>query len=164
MKTVSYWLLTIAMFGSLTANASSGILDGLPVPWPFPWAKECPIQWQALDGYYELSSASGPGTVTMRIKVTQRGHLNLIRVIRYSAGDSWIYEGATYVGRNQKFIRLYLSPAKKSGPAIWAVIKLHYTSKSTNCAETNLVPILTIQKHEDEPETYTNYKLVRLGD
>lgn len=164
MNFVRNWMLVMALIAG-AAQASAEQLKGID-PWPFPWAKECPVNWEALNGYYTLSESNGNGEVTMRISVEDKGTLRLMRVIRYSSGNegAWMYSGEIYISKKQKLIRLYLDPVNGKGGPIWAAIKLHYMSEVRQCSVDYLVPIVSMQRPDHTYEDYDDYKMNRVGD
>lgn len=160
MKTVRNLILALGFFVTLGAHADAGVYDGMPVPWPFPWAKECPINWENLNGRYELTDSLGGSEVSLRISVVMHKGLRLVRVSRYARKGGIEYDGSTFVTENQKFIRLYLAPIRGEGPRIWATIKLHYQSEVMTCTADHLVPILSMRVGDDSADI--DYKLTKL--
>ena len=148
---------------STVASAHSPLAGPID-PWPFPWAKECPVNWDTLGGYYLLAKdTTTNGGVSLRISVISKDGLRLLRVSRYSNLGSWKYEGTTFVTENQKLVRLYLSPVNHKGDPIWAIIKLHYVSDIMECSADRLVPIMTLQASDNEEE-YVDYKMEKVGN
>jgi hypothetical protein len=137
--------------------------DGLPGPWPFPWAKECPMNWEDMEGRYMLSDSRSSDQVILRVTVQMKKSTRLVRVSRYTKHGSLIYDGATYVDEDQRIIRLYLSPTKSDGPPVWAVIKLHYQSwEVDSCSADRLVPILTVGTSDPYDPSSNQYKMIKV--
>lgn len=156
--------LSILLLGMTALHAQLSVADGLPVPWPFPWAKECPIKWESLQGRYALSDSADADQVILKITVVMKKGLRLVRVTRYTSRGSMLYDGSTYVTDDQKIIRLYLSPTRVKGPSVWAVIKMHYQSDFYSCTASELVPILTVQDLDPASTDQLEYKMVRVTD
>lgn len=164
MKTARNLVLIFALSFASLGNTEQSTLGQLPVPWPFPWAKECPVNWESLGGFYTLTNDSfNHGSVSLRISVLTKNGLRLLRVSRYTTRGTWKYEGTTFVTENQKLVHLNLSPVSGKGEPIWATLKLHYLSEIMECAADRLVPIMTVQA-SDKIEESVDYKLERVGN
>lgn len=165
MKTLSLFKLSIMilLLGSV-ARAQSAIApfgQGMPLPWPFPWAKECPINWESLEGRYLLSDTDSQ-ELDLKITVIDKMNFKLIRVARYDAAGHVLAEGVALVNNDQKSIRLWLLPRKKGAQPIWAEIKMFYRSSELFCSDEYLVPILTLDYQDKTTHTQAQYRLVRL--
>lgn len=135
--------------------------EGLPLPWPFPWAKECPVQWSSLSGRYAMLDSTTQDEVDLKISiVTDRG-LRFLRISRYNSSGNMISDGFTFLTRNQRSVRVYLRPLKDHQPVLWANIKLYHSSEIFSCEAATLVPILSLVERQDHMTTETLYRLVR---
>lgn len=176
MKTfIKLFLAAAALSGSLASASIGGYAnpsfdnnrgeDGWPLPWPFPWAKQCPMDWNNLSGTYLLSDSSGDGQLIVKVTVLMKRGLLLVRVSRYNHNGHLILDGTTTVTQRQKVVSLYMSPARGTSghPAVWAVIKMHYDSSVFSCAADHLVPILTVQGFTDSaPPNGIDYKMKKV--
>jgi hypothetical protein len=133
-------------FSVAQAQPPGNSQDGWPLPWPFPWAKECPMDWGSMNGVYKLAASAKYGRLVLH--VTQAGGKNglmLVHVSRVSSRGKLLYDGSTYVTPDQNVLSLYMQPQfAPDEPSIWAVIKMHYQSAVMSCDAADLVPILTV--------------------
>ena len=135
--------------------------QGLPLPWPFPWAKECPVNWASMEGQYILAedSLDEEADIGMTI-LTDRG-MRLISVARYTPSGRLLSDGVAFVELDQKTIEFDLQPRRKGQVTIRALLKLHYSDWDLGCSENKLVPILTLTKVTNLKKQ-TEYRLVRI--
>jgi hypothetical protein len=147
------------IFMAFSLNAHAG--EGLPLPWPFPWAKECPIEWQSLEGKYAMADSSKEEQVQISLHTVTRAGFRLVRVARLAKDGTLIAEGFNFVSLNQRTVRLYLFPLDRNEPTQTAVIKYYFASSSLSCGKENLVPILAVEKRGSTSTGITNYRLVK---
>ncbi len=155
--------LFVALMSAFFISTSVAAADGLPVPWPFPWAKDCPVEWQSMAGRYLLSDTKDLQYIDLKITVISKEGFKLVRIARYNQNADLLFEGFTLVSGNQRTLRLTLMPTDRTLPSIWAVIKLHYQSDEIGCAADHLVPILTLEPNDPKNHQITRYKLVRVS-
>ncbi len=136
--------------------------QGLPLPWPFPWAKDCPVNWKNMEGRYGLSDNLEREEINLDITVVERMGFKVVRVARYHRDGRLVADGFTFVGDSQRTIRLLLKPKIRSQRAIWATIQLHYQGFELLCSEDNLVPILTLEISGSSGPSQTQYVLLKL--
>jgi hypothetical protein len=155
-------LLCVALSLPL-AGASGHTQDGWPLPWPFPWAKECPMNWDQLDGTYLLSDSNDAERLVLRINVLTKRGMRLIHVTRYSDQGRILFDGTSTVTEKQKVIGLWLNSMSGTRLRVWAIIKMHYQTPIASCAVANLIPILTVQAiGNDGPPDGVDYKMVKV--
>lgn len=136
--------------------------QGLPLPWPFPWAKECPVNWATMEGRYVLAEDSMDEQVDIGMTIlTDRG-MRLISIARYTQSGRLLSDGITFVRMDQKIIELELRPRRKGQVSINAILKLHYGDWDLGCTQAKLVPILTLQKINVKKQA--QYRLVRVAN
>jgi hypothetical protein len=153
----------VMLLGMTTLHADMVVADGLPVPWPFPWAKECPVNWDDMVGKYVMTDGSASGRISLRISIVVKRSFRLIRVSRYGTHGELLYDGSTTLNEAQRIVRLYLMPADKNADPVYATIKLHYPSWEMNCAADRLVPILSLRPVDStDPGDQVQYRLVRI--
>jgi hypothetical protein len=157
MKIFTTLAIVLVIWGGGAVKA-----EGLPLPWPFPWAKECPMNWQALNGQYLLSDAAESDTLDVSISTYDRVGVRVVRVARYTGHGELIYQGFSTVTENQRTIRLSLLPANGTDCAVQAVIKLHFQSSVNLCSMDHLVPILTIMRGTGASPKRIQYKMVKI--
>lgn len=138
--------------------------EGLPLPWPFPWAKECPVDWNAMNGRYALADSKSVQYIDLKISVITGEGFKLVRVARYDQSGKLQAEGFTYVSEAQKTLALALEPSDKSQGEQWAVIELYYESPEEVCTPDHLVPILTLADTRSADHNVMSYKMIKLGD
>lgn len=160
-------LIAAALFGgpARASEASEGYVifgEGLPLPWPFPWAKECPVDWSSMQGRYVLSDSADEEEIDLDISVVERMGSKLVRVARYNRFGRRLAEGFAIVGENQRAIRLLLKPVGWADQAIWATIQLHYQRAEQRCSEDNLVPILTLEGANGGKPSQKQYVLLKV--
>ena len=163
MKNFKNVMLLALVSSLLSLGSIRSSADGLPVPWPFPWAKDCPIEWSAMGGRYLLSDAKNLQYIDLKFTAMTKEGFKLVHVARYNQNAELLYEGFTYVSENQRTLRLSLMPSDRTAEALSAVIKLHYQSNDLRCAANYLVPILTLEPMDSNNSQVTRYKLVRVG-
>ena len=136
--------------------------DGMPAPWPFPWAKECPVEWSMLSGEYELKDSVRGETVSLRVSILWHNGMRLLRIARYDREGHLTSDGFTLITENQRTIMVYLQPMVKGEPAMWASLRFYYDSLHS-CDQTRLVPILSFSwKDTEQDSTVENhYRLVK---
>ena len=158
--------LTLLFVGLLVSISASSAFagEGLPLPWPFPWAKDCPIDWQSLEGRYQLSDSSKEEQLQLSIHVVTHLGFKLVRVSRYSSEGELIAEGFNLITANQRTLWLSMMPLDRNEPTMKAYIKLYYQSSNLTCGEQNLVPILTVEKRGSNTTSPTQYRLVRIEE
>jgi hypothetical protein len=159
------FLLLAALLGASAAQAKyiRPMGDGMPGPWPFPWAKECPVDWGLLAGRYLLSDSAQNQQLDLKITVVDRLNFKLVRVSRYGQDGFLVADGYAWVANNQKTIRLWLFPLRKSDPPTWAVLKLYHKTADLGCSEEMLVPILSLDQVDRSTHTQALYRLIRVS-
>lgn len=143
--------------------SSSVQAEGLPLPWPFPWAKECPVNWASMAGRYTLEDNSTDEQIDLKISIVTDMGMRLIRLSRYSMDGLLISDGFAFVSSNQRLIGLYLYSQRRNESPIWALIKLHHWNWDLGCSEDQLVPILTLEKVNSSTRKQSQYRLVRIA-
>jgi hypothetical protein len=139
--------------------------DGLALPWPFPWAKECAVDWQSMQGRYRLSDSIASERIDIQITPIGEHPLKYVRVTHYAQGGTLIASGSAYVLNQQRSLTLSLFPVEGHyGPSLRAQIKLFYAGNQKLCTKGNLVPILSLCRSETDPEQSSHYELVKVDD
>lgn len=136
--------------------------QGLPLPWPFPWAKECPVDWQTMAGRYVLSDSANQEQIDLKITVVTSHGFRLVRLSRFDRYGFMIADGFSFVSLNQRMLRMKLVPRDFYESPIWALIKLHYSDGNFGCAQDSLVPILTLERANSSSNLTSHYRLVRI--
>lgn len=136
--------------------------QGLPLPWPFPWAKECPVNWESMAGRYLLSDNEAHEQIDLKITVIERYGFKLIRVSRYSPEGRMLADGFTFLRENQRSISLWLYPVHAGEPMTWAELKLYHRSAVLVCSEETLIPILMLEEVDHTTHKQVHYRLVRV--
>lgn len=168
MKTlkISLLALTIIMSMGARANGDSGEFtlygDGLPLPWPFPWAKECPVEWESLQGRYELSDSSQQEQLDLDVKVEQGAAYKVMRIARFTRWGQKISSGFSFVNPDTRAITMEMIPNNLTDPVTVASLQLHFLTKDHRCMDENLVPILTLQPRGAPASSQTQYRLMKL--
>ncbi len=134
--------------------------QGMPAPWPFPWAKECPVKWSSLTGRYMMYDEFQGDDIDLKLSIVSRQGLKMMRISRYSRGGSMISDGITLITEKQKSVRIYLRPLSTKSQPMWAALKLHF-DKDYSCEMNELVPILSLYERHNNITTEAQYRLVR---
>src|SRR4051812_11566317 len=106
MKMFLNSLLICAALVSGLAHADH--TDGWPLPWPFPVAIDCPMDWKNLNGVYLLSDSKDEERLTVKISVVTKKGIRLVRVSRYTRTGHLMFDGTAFVTERQKIIGLFL--------------------------------------------------------
>ena len=157
------FLFPILVLFSVAARAETTVLgQGLPLPWPFPWAKECPVDWSRMAGRYILSESSDDEEIDLKISIISSAGYRIVHLSRYDRDGKLIADGFSFVTLNQRMLRMKLVPRDPYNNPMWALIKLHYSDWSLGCSEDHLVPILTLERENSAHNSTNHYRLVRI--
>jgi hypothetical protein len=135
--------------------------EGLPLPWPFPWARECPVKWSQLAGRYRLEASSSNDEIELKITVINTRGLRMIKIARFDENQQLLAQGAGLLVQNQRMVEVMLQPTRADQPAIRASLKLHFSDLSGSCEMSSLTPILTLQVLSIDEVAEIQYRLVR---
>ncbi len=147
---------------SFTAGAAEKFQpygEGMPAPWPFPWAKECPVKWSNLTGRYVMYDQFQGDDIDLKLSIVSREGLQMMRISRYARGGGMISDGITLITERQKSVRVYLRPLTTKTQPMWASLKLHF-DRDYSCEMSRLVPILSLFERRDNITTEAQYRLV----
>lgn len=167
MSFVKMIMVFVALLGAIAhAQIPTGEVrplgQGLPLPWPFPWAKDCPVDWKSMEGRYVLSESKDREEIDLDITVIDRMAFKIVRVARYDRFGRLLADGFSFVGHNQRALRLLLKPRYRGQRPIWGTIQLFYQGNELLCSDDNLVPILTLETADSSKPSQTQYVLLRL--
>ncbi len=157
------FLATVFLFTSLTASAEQKFEpygQGMPAPWPFPWAKECPVKWSSLTGRYVMYDQFEQDEIDLKLSLVTRSGLKMMRISRFSKKGTIISDGFSVITEKQKSIRVYLRPTSNKTMPVWASLKLYF-DKDYSCEMSRLVPILSLVERHANVTTEAQYRLVR---
>lgn len=146
----------ILVFFSVFARA-----DGSPVPWPFPWAKDCPVQWSSVVGRYTLVDNYAGEEVSIRISFVHHRLLHVLRIARYDRHGQILSDGYSFVTENQNVFRVYLRPHEPGEHPYWATIRLYFNDARLICGGDSLVPFLSLIDMGPGVTQESLYRLVR---
>jgi hypothetical protein len=151
------------VFSSIFARAESleAFTGGSPVPWPFPWAKDCPIQWSNLIGRYTLVDNSNGEEVSIRISFQHHRMLHVLRITRYDRSGHLLSDGYSFITENQKVFRVYLRPFSPDERPYFATIRLYYSDPRLVCGTDSLVPILSLVELQSGVSREVQYRMIR---
>jgi hypothetical protein len=158
--------MTCLLLGSVGSTESYSPLSagtfGGPLPWPFPSAKECPVNWSDYAGRYVLAATFGEVRdkdqyLELTVSVAYQDGLRFVKVSRYDYSGTLISEGNVVIGEEQRMLILKLLPVDPMGPVVDASIQLFYASNQELCTAENLVPVLTVGSG-----TTTDFQMVRV--
>lgn len=152
------FLLTSAMASAEQKFVPYG--EGMPAPWPFPWAKECPVKWTSLTGRYVMYDQFEQDEIDLKLSLITRKGLKMMRISRYSKTGAMISDGFSVITEKQKSVRVYLRPLTNKTSPVWASLKLYF-DKDYSCEMTRLVPILSLVERHGTTTTEAQYRLVR---
>lgn len=151
--------LPLSSFGVPTDAIAYG--QGLPLPWPFPWAKECEVHWESIPGRYALSDNAAHEEMELKITFIKKFGVSLVRVKRISNDGILLSEGLTAIYQGQRSFRLRLEPHQEGQPVIWASLKFYYGGRELRCDDSYLVPILALEKEGFPNNQRTEYRLIK---
>lgn len=160
-----FTVLALTCAGVANADTIKPLGEGLPLPWPFPWAKECPVDWQRMAGRYVLSDSINDEQIDLKITVVTSPGFRLVQLSRYDRSGRIIAHGFSFVSLNQRMLRMKLvlhNSTDVSTDSGSASIKLHYSDWNLGCAEDHLVPILTFERSNSSTKSTNHYRLVRI--
>ncbi len=141
-------------------NASGA---GTPLPWPFPWARECPVEWSHLAGRYVLTESTDKQFVELTVTVLPHFDHKLVRVAQYDEAGELLADGFALVIGQQRSLRAELVPVSPDLPLVTATIKLHFLSKDHQCSADHLVPIMSMRSHTPGNGA-SQFRLVKVED
>lgn len=136
--------------------------EGLPLPWPFPWAKECAVNWDTLTGRYAMESDLEGDQIDLKISIINRLGDRWARVFRFNKEGRLIAEGASPIKKELRAIRVKMRSVVKDNKVSWISLRLHYADAAYQCYESRLVPILTMETMRGNSLVETQYRLIRL--
>lgn len=137
--------------------------EGLMVPWPFPWAEACPVNWESMAGRYELYNSARDEEIDIKITIEEQYGTRRVHVSRYTGEGDLVGDGTTYIGETENVVSLWLYPTDKDAPPTWATLKLYYSNESYSCGADTLVPILTLEFPSRPERKQKQFRLVRLN-
>jgi hypothetical protein len=118
--------------------------DGIPRPWPFPWAKSCPMSWSDLAGRYKMVGSTSREQILVRVSADNREDLVTIRLVRVTSAGNIRAIGLAMVYANENEVKVHMVPVREKYGASWVTLRMHYNSKVLSCQQAALVPILTV--------------------
>jgi hypothetical protein len=172
IKIILAGLMMLSSFGALaefsSRNSGGGkgeqfkpYGEGLPMPWPFPWAKDCAVKWSTVSGRYLLFESDSHHEVELKISmVTQKG-LRFMRISRFTSEGVMISDGLTPVTIDQRSVQVQLRPLTPGGYPVYASLKYYYDTSDFSCEMSRLVPILALTEKRPDHVTQVQYRLIR---
>ncbi|HMN67351.1 MAG TPA: hypothetical protein PKC28_02320 [Bdellovibrionales bacterium] len=163
----SFGKLILILFASVTFASTAaarpalgdGFTDGMPIPWPFPWAKDCEVDWNDLNGNFILADYSSE-QVQISIHVVVEQGLQFARVIHYDRDGYALAFGMGLVSKDQHGIEMNMYPVSASSRAATsAVVRLYHRSEILTCSQDSLIPILTLTRKEAGRTVEAHYRL-----
>ena len=145
----------------IAMTAVPAMSEGLPLPWPFPWARQCSVDWAVMQGSYFLSESSDYERIELQVTDLADPNYRMVNVARVANDGTVLFSGVTTITARQKTVHLFLSSVSNPGQLIWASIKLHYTSGVKACSPDMLVPILTIENSDDKDHSPLQYRMIK---
>jgi hypothetical protein len=158
------------IFAMLIAFSSHGVPtnppfkpygEGLPLPWPFPWAEECPVKWSSISGRYLLADSDLGQAVELKISIVTQKGLRLVRISRFDRQGLMISDGFVPVSLDQRSVHLELRPLVEGALPIQASLKLFHSSDDHSCLMSRLVPILSLVERDVDKVNEVHYRLIR---
>jgi hypothetical protein len=138
--------------------------QGLPLPWPFPWAKECPVEWEALQGRYSMAHSEKHEAIQLNITFLSKFGLRLVRVARLDHKGGVLSEGIAIIHDGQRSISLPLNAVDGQSAPIMAELKFYYSSRVLSCDSDYLVPILSLKDPGGSTSEHIDYRLIRIDE
>lgn len=156
-----YIITILTFFGGLAASMANA--DGLPLPWPYPWAKECPINWKSVSGRYTLVESSNYEELEIQIAEVIPGGPLLAMVTRLADHGKTVAEGFSLIMVDQRILQLdlvYTDGRNETKAKAW--VKLYHGHESIEtCNQRQLVPILTLQSEIGNKRS-RQYRLIKV--
>jgi hypothetical protein len=154
-------ILSILVMLTLAYAPISFAKDGMPSPWPFPFAKDCPMAWDNLGGLYNMSDSNTRDQILVKVNEGDDASVKVIRVVRMSSKGRARAFGLAMVLEDEREFHVHMIPATKSdGPDTWVGVRMYYTSLVKSCEASYLVPIMTVSRDEANTDQ-SDYVLIR---
>jgi hypothetical protein len=155
--------LSLALTVPPTAKAFEGgadpLGDGMLDPWPFPWAKECPVSWESMEGRFIMADSFGREEILIAIsEVPLLGHL--VKIRRVTRFGAMVGEGVALIRAGQRSVRMQLRSGVRGLRPSTATLRMYYPDQTFQCSE--LVPILSIEPMDDIEPHEAQYRLVKV--
>jgi len=158
-------LVILASTSLTVAAGQQRISEGLPLPWPFPWAKECPIDWKSIDGRYSMSDSARDERIEISTWLIQAWNLHVIRVQKFSDQSELLAQGFAVITESQRTISLELISVDGSQEHnAEASVRFYYRSDELMCTAERLVPLLQLKRVEAGSIIQTTYRLIPMCD
>lgn len=133
---------TILVFALLMFGAVSSA-DGIR-PWPFPWAKDCPMAWENLDGEYKMVGSSKQDQIIVRVSTNEKNGLRTIRLVRTTYDGLVSAFGLAIVFPDEREVKIHMIPMAEGYQSSWVTLRMYYNSSIASCDMQSLVPILSV--------------------
>ena len=131
--------------------------------WPFPWAKDCPTDWEALQGHYmAMPEAAAGAPVDLQIAVTEQSDGKHVVVTQVSPSGQILATRSVPESENPEQIRLSIGHGPNAEEPTSALLQMHYGSETRDCNRAQLVLTLDFADRPAHPEE--QYRMQRLDD
>ena len=152
---------TFLAFTLLLISGISGA-DGIR-PWPFPWAKDCPMVWESLAGDYTMVGSANEDQIVVRVSSSSDGDLRTIRLVRLTSLGEVKAIGLAIVSAEEREVKVHMIPVVPDYPSSWVTLRMYYNSEVSSCDIKTLVPILTVatEANPDGPGPIFDYLLTK---
>lgn len=152
---------TIIAFTLLMISGISSA-DGIR-PWPFPWAKDCPMVWENLEGDYKMIGSTYEDQIVVRVSSSADGDLRTIRLVRLTSTGEVRSVGLAIVAAEEREVKIHMIPVAQDYPPSWVTLRMYYNSDVNSCDIQSLVPILTVipEANPDKPGPVFDYLLTK---
>jgi hypothetical protein len=156
-------LVGLLLVGIAHASPLEPVSEGLPLPLPMPWAKDCEVSWENVAGRYSLMDA-GKRSITLKITVVKGGPVvDMVRVSSYSKEGTLTLDGFSLMHPAQKTMNVDLTPKQWGDENTHVEIRLYRTdAQSKSCDDTGLVPIM-VWNHPGLPDSTPIYFVLKKG-
>ena len=151
--------------GGLFATAAEGqgqfvpYGEGMPGPWPFPWAEGCEFSWASLKGHYIMIDRVHDERMELRISVARSREGKRLRIARYIRGGVRVAEGWAPLVHSQRSVEVLLTPKFPGVGSAVVDLRMHFDS-TMSCKKSRLVPILSLREEMGQEELKVTYRLV----
>lgn len=154
--------LALASSFAQATHFSYGPLSGAPLPWPFPWAEECPVDWMKYKGRFYMAEEFQGQQSTLEISIHGSGELRYIRMTLRGEYSQLLARGVAKLHYGQRSLEMELVPVNPEIPSMYASLKLYFSGDNHACNSKNLIPILTVQRFDQFGEGLNHFILLKL--
>jgi hypothetical protein len=127
----------------------------VPLPWPFPWSRQCPMEWTGIEGRYHLVNQTDGEQIELRIDNHGSKGNPQITMWRLASDGTVNSVGMSDFAQQQSEVHVYMVPSRgRPQVAYWASIRMYTAGQCS--ADAEIVPILELRRslNDRHPQLY----------